>query len=72
MGQHHAGEARRDARPDREVRAIPIVEPAATHAVGLVVPDREPMTPLITALVAEARQLAKLLEQPSSPLGEVA
>ena len=46
------------------VRAIPIVEPAALHAVGLVVPDREPMTPLITALVAEARALAKTLDQP--------
>jgi DNA-binding transcriptional LysR family regulator len=46
------------------VRSIPIVEPAATHAVGLVVPDREPMTPLIAALVAEARQLAKILERP--------
>ena len=45
------------------VRSIPIVEPAATHAVGLVVPHREPMTPLIAALVAEARVLAKLFEQ---------
>jgi DNA-binding transcriptional LysR family regulator len=41
------------------VRSIPIIEPAATHAVGLVVPHREPMTPLINALVAQARQLAK-------------
>jgi DNA-binding transcriptional LysR family regulator len=54
------------------VRSIPIVEPAATHAVGLVVPDREPMTPLVAALVAEARQLAKLLERPSPLLGESA
>jgi DNA-binding transcriptional LysR family regulator len=53
------------------VRSIPIVEPAATHAVGLVVPDREPTTPLITALVAEARQLAKTLGQPSPVPGEV-
>src|SRR5215472_9687681 len=43
------------------VRSIPIVEPAATHAVGLVVPHREPMTPLIAALVAEARELASAL-----------
>ncbi len=49
------------------VRAIPIVEPAATHAVGLVVPHREPMTPLIAALVTEARQLAKVLEQSGAP-----
>ncbi len=46
------------------VRSIPIVEPAATHAIGLVVPDREPTTPLIKALVAEARQLAILLDRP--------
>ncbi len=44
------------------VRAIPIVEPAATHLIGLVVPDREPATPLIKALVAEARQLATVLK----------
>jgi DNA-binding transcriptional LysR family regulator len=43
------------------VRSIPIVEPAATHTVGLVVPDRDPMTPLIAALVTEARALAKVL-----------
>jgi DNA-binding transcriptional LysR family regulator len=46
------------------VRSIPIVEPAATHAVGLIVPEREPMTPLIAALVAEARQLTKILKRP--------
>jgi DNA-binding transcriptional LysR family regulator len=49
------------------VRAIPIVEPAATHTVGLVVPDREPTTPLISTLVAEARQLAKMLNQATQP-----
>jgi len=43
------------------LRAIPIVEPAATHRVGLVVSPREPMTPLCTALVAEARQLVLAL-----------
>jgi len=47
------------------VRSIPIVEPAATHAIGLVVPHREPMTPLIAALVAEARQLAASLATPA-------
>jgi DNA-binding transcriptional LysR family regulator len=40
------------------VRSIPIIEPAATHTVGLVVPHREPMTPLLAALVVEGRQLA--------------
>ena len=44
------------------IRAIPIVEPEAVHDVGLVVPAREPMTPLNAALVAEARRLAHTLE----------
>jgi DNA-binding transcriptional LysR family regulator len=47
------------------VRAIPIVEPAATHLIGLVVPEREPTTPLIKALLTEARQLAAVLNRPS-------
>ena len=45
------------------VRSIPIVEPAATHAVGLVVLHREPMTPLVSALAAEARELAARLAE---------
>ncbi len=49
----------------QSVRAIPIVEPAATHLVGLVIPDREPTTPLIKALVTEARQLAAVLKPES-------
>jgi DNA-binding transcriptional LysR family regulator len=43
------------------VRSIPIVEPTATHTIGLIVPHREPMTPLTAALVTEARALAKVL-----------
>jgi DNA-binding transcriptional LysR family regulator len=55
------------------VRSIPIVEPAVTHAIGLVVPDRQPTTPLIKALVDEARQLAILLDRPSQqPAGRTA
>ena len=46
------------------IRAIPIVEPEAVHTIGLVVPIREPMTPLNTALVAEARRLARTLDLP--------
>lgn len=41
------------------LRSIPIVEPEAVHQIGLVVPPREPMTPLVSALVAEASLLAK-------------
>jgi DNA-binding transcriptional LysR family regulator len=44
------------------IRAIPIVEPEAVHTVGLVVPEREPMTPLSAALVAEARKVARTLD----------
>jgi DNA-binding transcriptional LysR family regulator len=44
------------------LRSIPIVEPEAVHAVGLVVPDREPMSPLAAALVAEAKLLAKSMK----------
>jgi DNA-binding transcriptional LysR family regulator len=50
------------------VRSIPIIEPAATQAIGLVIPDRDPTTPLIKALVAEAKQLAILLDGPSQPV----
>jgi DNA-binding transcriptional LysR family regulator len=39
------------------VRSIPIVEPQAVHQIGLVVPRREPMTPLTATLFAEAKKL---------------
>ncbi|WP_114948486.1 LysR family transcriptional regulator [Microvirga calopogonii] len=43
------------------LRSIPIVEPDAVHRVGLVVPQRDPMTPITAALVNEAKRLmAKL------------
>ena len=44
------------------LRAIPIVEPEAEQAIGLVVPRREPMTPLTAALVTEAERVAKTLQ----------
>ena len=40
------------------IRAIPIVEPNASHAVGLVAASREPHTPLVSALLEEAMTLA--------------
>jgi DNA-binding transcriptional LysR family regulator len=43
------------------VRAIPIVDPSTTHAIGLVVPHRAPMTPLIAALTEVARELANTM-----------
>lgn len=39
------------------IRAIPIASDTPDPAIGLIVPHHEPMTPLITALVAEARRL---------------
>src|SRR5437588_12736723 len=50
------------------IRAIPIVEPEAVHTIGLVVPAREPMTPLTAALVAEAQRLATQLDESSAPM----
>lgn len=43
------------------LRAIPIVEPDASHMIGLLVPSRQPMKPLTAALVAEARRASQLL-----------
>lgn len=45
------------------LRSIPIVEPDASHAIGLVVPDHDPMPPLMAALVAEAKLLANKLKR---------
>ena len=43
------------------IRAIPITRPEAVQTIGLVVPVREPMTPITAALVAEARRVAPQL-----------
>ena len=42
--------------PDDEVRAIPLVDPVVSHQVGLVIPDREPLTPSARALMGFASQ----------------
>ena len=44
------------------VRTIPIVDPSVTYNVGLVIPQRDPMTPLIAALVHVAREVAPSLQ----------
>lgn len=44
------------------VRIIPIVDPLVTYSIGLVVPPRDPLTPLIAALVQIAREIAPSLE----------
>ena len=43
------------------IRAIPITKPEAVQTIGLVVPAREPMTPITAALIAEARRIAPQL-----------
>jgi DNA-binding transcriptional LysR family regulator len=44
------------------IRAIPIVNPDVTYRIGLVIPPRNPMTPLISALVQTVREVAAVLE----------
>jgi len=40
------------------IRAIPIVDPDASHLVGLVAAHREPHTPVVSALIDQAKLLA--------------
>lgn len=49
------------------LRSIPIVEPEVVHQIGLVVPPREPMIPIVSALMAEASHLAATF-RPSASL----
>jgi hypothetical protein len=39
------------------IRAIPIQEQTQPPTIGLVYPQREPLTPLTAALVTEARRI---------------
>jgi DNA-binding transcriptional LysR family regulator len=43
------------------IRMIPIVDPVVTYSVGLVIPPRDPMTPLVATLVQIAREVAPSL-----------
>ena len=45
-------------RLNDRIRAVPIMHPDLSHSVGLVVPEREPMTPLCAGLIVEARNAA--------------
>ena len=44
------------------VRSIPIVDPDVNYSIGMVIPQRDPMTPLIAALVNVAREVAPILQ----------
>jgi DNA-binding transcriptional LysR family regulator len=46
-----------------EVRRIPLTDPEVTHSVGLVVVDRDPVTPLVRALTAAARDLSARIDR---------
>ncbi len=39
------------------LKAVPLVEPAVEHAVGLVAVAREPLSPLVAALFAAAKKM---------------
>lgn len=41
----------------QDLRALPLVNPVCTHSIGLVVSDREPLSPLANALLRCARGL---------------
>jgi len=51
------------------IRAIPLIQPSATHAIGLVIPDREPLTPSGRELhrIAAALDVASAVEQQPLP-----
>ncbi len=44
---------------EADLRLIPLVDPEPVHTVGLVATHREPFTPLVSALLHEARGLAE-------------
>jgi len=43
--------------PLPDVRAIPLVEPEASHSVGLIVPEREPLVPIAAAIFRIAQAI---------------
>ncbi|MCB2109641.1 MAG: LysR family transcriptional regulator [Defluviimonas sp.] len=43
----------------KALRTVPLAGTGATHAVGLLAPNREPHTPVLRALLSEARRLAQ-------------
>jgi DNA-binding transcriptional LysR family regulator len=43
-----------------QLRAIPIIAPEVEHLVGLIAARRDPLTPVLAALIAEAERFGKL------------
>ncbi len=50
-----------------EIRAIRIVEPDTMYTIGLIAGPREPITPLVSALMREAKRAASRLGEVSIP-----
>lgn len=50
--------------PDFGLRAIPLTQPEVAHSVGLVVVDRDPLSPLVRAFRAAAEQFQPLTTAP--------
>ena len=55
-------------RLSERVRSVPIVEPDVSHMIGLVVPERDPMTPLCAALIVEGQAIAPTIAENISSL----
>ena len=53
------GDMARFLTAGKPLRVVPITQAGAGHAVGLVAPYREPHTPVLRALLAEAGQVAR-------------
>ena len=45
------------------VRQIPLIGPEVTHSVGMLVMDREPLTPLVRALTVAVRDLQAVIDR---------
>ena len=43
-----------------EIKAIPIVEPDPTYTIGLIAGPRQPITPLVSAFMREAKRIARI------------
>ncbi|WP_412564262.1 LysR family transcriptional regulator [Thalassobius sp. MITS945101] len=46
-----------------DLTAIPLIAPEASHRIGLIAPHREPHTPVLAALLDQARSLSDQLKQ---------
>ena len=46
--------------PMSDIRAVPLVNPAIEHSVGLVAVDRDPVSPLVLAVFDSAKGIDAL------------